>query len=202
MKIGIMGGTFDPIHNGHLMLGEYAYQQFGLDEVWFMPNGCPPHKDNATIGTSASIRMQMVELAIADKAYFFLEDYELKKESVSYSYETLEYLNQRYKEYDFYFIIGADSLFSFEKWVHPERIAKSCTILAAYRDEKNNRFIMNQKIKELKKNYQANIALLETPIMEVSSRELRAMVRNGKDIEQYVPSNVLQFIRKHNLYTK
>lgn len=200
MKIGIMGGTFDPIHNGHLMLGEYAYRQFDLDEVWFMPNGCPPHKDHARIGINASARMQMVELAIADRSYFLLEDYELQKKSVSYSYATLEHLKERYKEHEFYFIIGADSLFSFERWVHPERIAKSCTILAAYRDEKNDRSVMEEKMAELKRHYQAQIALLETPMMPVSSSELREMIRKGEDITPYVPFAVERFIRQHNLY--
>ena len=75
MKIGIMGGTFDPIHNGHLMLGETAYHQYQLDKVWFMPNGNPPHKKQSNIGTDATTRMEMVKLAIENKEYFVLQDY-------------------------------------------------------------------------------------------------------------------------------
>lgn len=202
MKIGIMGGTFDPIHNGHLMLGEYAYHQFELDEIWFMPNGCPPHKNNAKIGSEPSVRAEMVQLAIAGKEYFHLEDYEVKKDTVSYSYATLEYFKEQYKEHDFYFIIGADSLFAFERWVHPERILKTCTILAAYRDEKNNRDVMNQQIEMLKQKYDADIYLLETPVMEISSSELREMIDSGEDISPYIPEQVYDYIQEKGLYRK
>ena len=112
MKIGIMGGTFDPIHNGHLMLGDYACREYFLDEVWFMPNGNPPHKDNASIELSAEERARMVSLAIREYPSFRLEDYEIKRSCVSCSYETMEHLTKLYPKDSFYFIIGADSLFA------------------------------------------------------------------------------------------
>ena len=93
MKIGIMGGTFDPIHNGHLMLGDTARDQFGLDVIWFMPNGRPPHKALDSIGSDTDMRAKMVALAIKDHKSFELQDYELKRKEVSYSYETLEYFH-------------------------------------------------------------------------------------------------------------
>ena len=123
MKIGIMGGTFDPIHNGHLMLGEYAYREFKLDQVWFMPNGNPPHKQDSVFQTTREDRMEMVTRSIEKYDYFRLEDYEIKRQEISYSYQTMEYFKEKYPENHFYFIIGADSLFMFEQWVHPERIA-------------------------------------------------------------------------------
>ena len=92
MKIGIMGGIFDLIYNGYLMFGETAYHQYQLDKVWFMPNGNPPHKKN--IGTDALTRMEMVKLAIQDKEYFELQDYEVMKESVSPTYQTLAHLKR------------------------------------------------------------------------------------------------------------
>lgn len=200
MKIGIMGGTFDPIHNGHLMLGEYAYRQFGLDKIWFMPNGCPPHKNNAKIGSEALTRAVMVELAIKDKDYFCLEDYEIKKDTVSYSYATLEHFNRMYPEHSFYFIVGADSLFAIERWVHPERVLKACTILAAYRDDKNNKIVMDEQIRMLNQKYSADIHLLETPVMAVSSSELREMIKNSHDISNYVPKEVEAYIKANSLY--
>lgn len=117
MKIGIMGGTFDPIHNGHLMLGEYAYRQCKLDEIWFMPNGNPPHKKNSSIESDAKTRAEMVGLAIADTEYFKLNLHEVNQEKISCSYQTLEYLQANYPQDEFYFIIGADSLFTIESWV-------------------------------------------------------------------------------------
>ena len=137
MKIGIMGGTFDPIHNGHLEIAKAAYEQFHLDKVWFMPNGNPPHKALTDIGSSVKERLRMVELAIEGQDGFCLEAYEARKKSVSCSYETMEYFNKIYPEDDFYFIIGADSLFAVDRWVHPERLFPTCTILAAYRDERS-----------------------------------------------------------------
>ena len=201
MKIGIMGGTFDPIHNGHLMLGEYAYRQFKLDKIWYMPNGCPPHKNNAKIGSNALTRANMVRLAIEGIEYFELQDYEIKKETVSCSYATLEYFNEIYKGNHFYFIIGADSLFAIEKWVHPERVLKACTILAAYRNEMNNRDVMEEQIQMLNQKYGADIHLLDTPVMDVSSSELREMIKKNSDVSSYVPSKVAEYIKVNELYT-
>ena len=120
-KIGIMGGTFDPVHNGHLMLAETAYRQFDLDQVWFLPNGNPPHKKEENIGTDARHRSRMVALAIQGRDYCRLEEYEVRRREVSCSYQTLEHFRKQYPEDEFYFIIGADSLFAIETWVHPER---------------------------------------------------------------------------------
>ena len=91
MRIGIMGGTFDPIHNGHLMLGEYAYQQFHLDEVWYMPNGNPPHKSNPEIRKDLQDRAEMTRLAIEEIPYFQICTYEMDRKETSYSYQTMEY---------------------------------------------------------------------------------------------------------------
>ena len=202
MKIGIMGGTFNPIHNGHLMLGEYSYRSFGLDQVWFMPNGNPPHKAGISASYSADIRARMTELAIQDVPYFRLEDYEVRRQELSYSYQTLEHFKEIYPEDSFYFIIGADSLFDINKWMKPERILKICTILAAFRGDKNNSEIMNRQIELLKERYGADtdIRLLISPLMDVSSHELREMVSEGKSISGLVPETVEQYIKEHGLY--
>ena len=99
MNIGIMGGTFDPVHNGHLAIAEAAYEQFGLDRVWFLPNGNPPHKALADIGSSIEDRLKMVQLAIAGRTGFKLEPYEARRKSVSCSYETMEHLTERLPDY-------------------------------------------------------------------------------------------------------
>lgn len=200
MKIGIMGGTFDPIHNGHLMLGEAAYQLFHLDEIWFMPNGNPPHKHRSSIESDVADRVEMVRLAIQGHKSFRLQPYEAQKKEVSYSYETLEHFNEAY-EYDaFYFIIGADSLFAIEGWVHPERIFPTCTILAAYRDDIDTKEEMSRQIDYLRGKYHAKIELLATPLMHVSSSELRTRLKHGGDISQMVPEKVRAYIKNHHLY--
>lgn len=202
MKIGIMGGTFDPIHNGHLMLGQAAYETFHLDQIWFMPNGHPPHKDRNTIESDVDDRIEMVRLAIGGKEEFRLELYEACREEVSYSYSTLEFFNQIYPEDEFYFIIGADSLFAIETWAHPERLFPTCTVLATYRDEINTRAEMEEQIQYLTRKYDAHIRLLATPLMSVSSSELRREIKSGKSIAAYVPSSVEDYIIRNHLYER
>ena len=200
MKIGIMGGTFDPIHNGRLMLGKAALEAFGLDRVWYMPNGNPPHKDISSIETDVKDRVEMVRLAISSYREFRLEPYEAKRKEVSYSYSTMEYFKGIYPEDDFYFIIGADSLCMIDQWVHPERIFPTCTVLAAYRDEINTRHAMEEKIRELNDTYGARIRLLVTPLVRISSHELRKDVREGRSIESRVPKAVNDYILDNHLY--
>ena len=182
MRIGIMGGTFDPIHNGHLMLGEYAYQQFHLDEVWYMPNGNPPHKSNPEIRKDLQDRAEMTRLAIEEIPYFRLCTYEMDRKETSYSYQTMEYFKETYPQDEFYFIIGADSLFNLETWKCPERLLKTAVILAAYRDDAGAPKEMRRQITYLKEKYACDIRLLRTPVMPVSSSEIRQMIRKRLQI--------------------
>ncbi len=200
MKIGIMGGTFDPVHNAHLMLAEYAYREYGLKEVWFLPNGNPPHKQDQKNRTDASVRAEMVRLAIAGYEGFRLEEYECNRSGISYSYQTMEHFHERYPDDHFYFIIGADSLFSIEDWVHPERLLKVCTILAACRANISSCGMMEDKIRELNQKYGSDIRLLFTPVVSTASQELRRRCRNGDSITGDVPKAVEDYIIRHHLY--
>ena len=137
MKIGIMGGTFDPIHIGHLLLGEFAYEEFGLDEIWYLPNGNPPHKQQTEEKEALRHRVEMIRLSIREVLYFKLCLHEAKENEHSYTYQTMRELNALYPEYEFYFILGADSLFAIETWKHFREIFPTCTILAAMRDDKD-----------------------------------------------------------------
>lgn len=199
-KIGIMGGTFDPIHNGHLMLGAYAKAQFSLDEVWFMPNGNPPHKCNESITATTTHRVEMVQLAIAEKEGFVLQPYEAESEGVHYSYLTMEHFKSVYPDTEFYFIIGADSLFALERWKCPERLVKTCILLAAYRDGRDTDE-MQEQIAFLNQKYDADIRLLQTPNVEVSSTDIRKCIKISEDISGMLPEAVLQYIKEHHLYT-
>lgn len=199
MKIGIMGGTFNPIHNGHLMLGEYAHKEFNLDEVWFMPNGNPPHKDDPSIVDDKEDRAVMTELAIKDIPYFRLCRKELDRIEKSYSYSTMEDLTTEYPDDEFYFIIGADSLFSIETWKNPERLFKVVTILAACRDDMNDR-AMAKQIEYLKEKYHCRIHLLRTPMLDVSSHEIRSHITNHTTEELLIPPLVLEYITQKHLY--
>lgn len=198
-KIGIMGGTFDPIHNGHLMLGKYAKAQFSLDEVWFMPNGMPPHKSECTIESQTKHRVEMVKKAIAQESSFALQLYEVLRKEVNYSYLTMEHFKKCYPEDEFFFIIGADSLFSLEKWKCPERFFQTCVILAAYRDGKNEQE-MNAQIIYLNQKYNSDIRLLKTPNLDISSTILRDRLRKGLNVETMIPAIVQEYIFEHQLY--
>ena len=199
MRIGIMGGTFDPIHNGHLMLGEYAYQNFQLDQVWFMPNGNPPHKLAESIQSDVAKRMAMVSLAIAEYSYFKISSCEANADDVSYSYRTMERLSLFYPDDEFYFIMGADSLGTIERWQHPNRLFKACTVLAACRDDVDSEALMVQ-INRLNAKYQADIRLLVAPLDKVSSRQIRDLVKAMQPIEEFVPQTVKEYIKEHKLF--
>ncbi len=201
MKIGIMGGTFDPIHIGHLLLGMFAYEDFGLDEIWFLPNGNPPHKQTKEGEEALQHRIEMVRLAIRDVPYFKLCLHEANEKDHSYTYKTMQELRELYPEHTFYFILGADSLFAIEEWRYFREIFPTCTILAAMRDDKDVVDMLKQ-IDYLKENYQADISLLRAPLLEISSTTLRQRASLGKSVAYMVPQAVDAYIRKHALYRK
>lgn len=200
MKIGIMGGTFDPVHKGHLMLGEYAYRRFGLDEVWFMPNGNPPHKQEASIRQMTRHRLRMTELAIEETSYFKLCTYEADRTETSYSYKTMEHFHAVYPEHEFYFIIGADSLLTLDSWKCPQRLLAMVTILAAYRDDMDTPEEMDSQIRYLNRKYQGDIRLLRTPVLQVSSSEIRRKIREGIFWQDDVPKRTAEYIKQHHIY--
>lgn len=221
MKIGIMGGTFDPVHNGHLELAEMARRQFALDEIWFLPNGNPPHKEFKKIESDVKQRVEMVRLAIDGHPGYFLESCEAERKEVSCSYKTMEHLAKAHPGDDFYFIIGADSLFNIEKWVHPEKLFPLCTILAAYRDdmsgtgwERNGKARdfdmegsrndvwgeMAAQVDYLRGKYGARIELLRSRPVQVSSSRLREMVHCKEAIHGLVPERVEEYIAEKGLY--
>ena len=124
-RIGILGGTFDPVHNGHLLLGEQAYREYGLDEIWFMPSHVPPHKKDHFI-TDGAARIRMLELATESIPYFTVSDFEMGREGNTYTAQTLALLKEAYPDIEVYFIIGADSLYQLESWYHPEQVMAQC----------------------------------------------------------------------------
>ncbi|HIW21069.1 MAG TPA: nicotinate-nucleotide adenylyltransferase [Candidatus Dorea intestinavium] len=203
MKIGIMGGTFDPIHKGHLMIATEAKKQFNLDKIWFLPNGHPPHKEYHKISSSVKDRLKMVELAIDEIENFELNTYETDKESTSYSYSTLEYFRSIYQDSQFYFILGADSLLSLESWKYPQRVLDSCVILAAYRDEMDTKEEMEEQIIHLKEKFNGDIRLIDSPVLPISSHQIREGLLSGDkqdEMKEMLPLKVFQYIKENHLY--
>lgn len=199
-KIGIMGGTFDPIHVGHLILGEKAYEQLHLDKVWFMPSGNPPHKQNREGCASDEQRVEMVKRAISGNPHFELSLIEMNEEGYTYTYRTLETLKEQNPDTDYYFIIGADSLYNFATWKEPARICAACTIVAASRNHIPVRSL-DQQMTYLSQQYQGCFIRLDTMNIDVSSRHLRQWLKEGRSLRYYVPDDVISYIRENHIYT-
>lgn len=197
-KVGILGGTFNPVHIGHLILAETAYETFGLDYVLLMPNGNPPHKEINTEDGGIH-RMNMLRLAVEDNPHLQLSSFELDKKGVKYTYRTLELLKEQHPDTKYYFILGADSLFDLKKWQKPDSICKNVTLLAAVRDELGKERV-KQQIALLKQELQAEIYLMDTPNLSFSSHNIRERIKNGKTVTYYIPKAVEEYIHDNNLY--
>ncbi len=204
--VGIMGGTFNPIHLGHVNLAKAAYEQFGLDKVIFIPTGHPPHKKSSVI-VSDEHRMKMVELAIEDYPYFEASDMEIKREGNTYTYDTLKELKSKNTQDEIYFIIGADSLFNLEKWFKPSEILKMCVMVAADRDDIPEEEFQ-AKIDYFNEKYSADIRPLKVPMMDISSTEIRNAMRDNNLSDkdnvnlELIDSKVLSYIKENKLYAE
>lgn len=198
VRIGIMGGTFNPIHIGHLVAGDCAYEQFHLKEVWFMPSKTPPHKPILDVASEKE-REDMVSLAIKDHPHFKLSRMEFERSGVTYTVDTLRELYQSGQKQEYYFIIGADSLFDFPKWKEPQEIVKFATILVASRYGLA-REELEKQIAYLKSLYGGNFFIVDIPTIGTSSSELRKRVKEEKSIRYLVDEKVRIYIKEHQLY--
>ena len=197
-KVGIMGGTFDPIHYGHLILAQNALDTFSLDEILFVPSGTPWLKESTKV-LSKNKRVSMTGMAIEDNPDFALSTIEIDREGNSYSYETVEELKRMQPKTDFYFIMGADSLLEIERWNHPDRLMAECTLLVAVRDDCDREGLEKQII-YLTDKYQADIKILPANRIDISSTKIRRMIQEGKSVRYMLPDQVIRFIQKNHLY--
>ena len=195
-KIGIMGGTFNPVHNAHLIMARYAKEQYGLDDIIFMTSGNPPHKKNMDM-PDAKVRHEMLKAAIENDADFIADDYEVNLKEYSYSVNTLRHLKKLYPDDSIYFIIGGDSLCDFPKWYKPQEILSLCTLLV-YPRKTDTEAVIN-KTKEM---YGGDIFLINSPEIEISSTEIRKRLAEGKSVRHMIPDSVLEYIRKNKLYER
>lgn len=197
-KVGILGGTFNPIHIGHLILAETARNDFELDQVILIPSGCSYMKDQSEIA-DPQIRMEMVRLAAESNPYFEVSDIEMKRLGNTYTYETLEQLCQEHPDTLFYYIIGADTLYMMEQWRNPERIFRQAVILAAVRDGKSGEQLQKQ-ILRLQERFDARIFLLQAGDITISSTMIRNALETGKSIRYLVPESVRIYLEEKKLY--
>lgn len=199
-RIGIMGGTFNPIHNAHVAMAKQAYKQADLDKVLFMPSKNPPHKSSANI-LPENERAKMVKLAIKDIPYFNYSDFEIKREGTTYSAQTVELLHQQYPDDKFFFIMGADSFFQIETWYHPEQIMKRVVLLPVGRDD-SDRVKMENQSRHLGEKYDAKVKLIEMDKMHISSSNIRKMISEDKDVSKFLSPSVLNYIKRNNFYRR
>lgn len=197
-KIGIMGGTFNPIHNAHLMMAQAAYEQYKLNEVWFMPSGNPPHKQKQDI-VSDHHRKRMIQFAIDEIPHFVFSDMELKRGGTTYTCDTLDQIHRELPEAEIYFILGGDSLQDFEKWYQPEKIVRLCTILAASREG-----LTDQETKDLcsslSQRLKGKILPVIMPQFRISSAIIRDRLGKGQSVAGYCPEKVVRYMDLHGLY--
>ena len=200
-KIGILGGSFDPIHIGHLIIAEQISERLTLDLVLLIPCNMPPHKDAANL-TAGRHRLRMVEIAIEGNPRFQACDIELTRGGVSYSVDTVTSLKSQYgRGTEFYFIVGADSLIELATWREYKRLLSLCTVVTAARPgcdlgslPLQEGLCTPEEIAVLKRH------IMETPLIGISSTEIRQRRQSGESIRYLVPDAVENYIIEHNLY--
>jgi nicotinate-nucleotide adenylyltransferase len=192
-KVGIMGGTFDPIHIGHLIAATSALEAAELDEVWFIPAASPPLKPNAPTA-DASQRLQMVELAIKDESRFRVVDIELQRGGTSYSIETVHSLKTLYDDHTFYYIVGSDRIYDLPQWHRAEELRQLVSFIGL------NRPSEPLQIEQISESWRSRLIVAPMPLIDISSTELRRRVAQGKSLRYFVPHEVEQYIRRYSLY--
>lgn len=195
-KKGILGGTFNPLHNGHLYMAYEAKEMLGLDEVILMPNFIPPHKD--ALQRDPLDTLKMLEMVFGNKPGFSVSSYELDKKGLSYTYETLAYFTKAFPGDEFYFIIGEDSYVNFSMWKNPEEILKLATLVVLERNflERGH----EEETKEIIAKLKGRVIFMPSLILEISSGDLRKRIREHREIGHFVPKEVERYIHERKLY--
>lgn len=197
-KIGILGGTFNPIHTGHMILAQNALEYCSLDKVLIMPSGCSYLKDPSMI-VDKKHRIEMARLAIEDNEAFELSLIETDRPGNSYTYETLEILTEQDPHVRYYYIIGEDTLFGMESWRYPERIFSKCTVVCAQREGRSDD-LLDEKVRYLKEKFDADIVIMDVPEVAISSSMIRKLLTEGKSCRYYIDDKVAAYIKENRLY--
>lgn len=198
MDIGVLGGTFDPIHIGHLVIAEEARLRLGLSQVVFVPAGQPWLKQDSNISPGEH-RLEMIRLAIAPNAFFRASTVDLERPGPSYTVDTLAALKRELgQEANLYFILGLDALAGLPTWKEPQKIVELCHLVAARRPE-----AMDLDLESLERSVpgiSSRVIILDNPLIDISSSDIRHRVAEGKSIHEMVPEAVERYIRERRLY--
>ncbi|WP_102345522.1 nicotinate-nucleotide adenylyltransferase [Bacillus sp. Marseille-P3661] len=185
MKVGLLGGTFDPPHYGHLMIAQEVLTNLKLDQIWFIPTNVPPHKDGTN--TDGLDRIEMVNRAIAGNPNFLINTIEFDRVGPSYTYDTITLLNEIYPQHQFYFIIGADMVEYLPKWHRIEELVDKISFVGVKRP--------NYKVET-----KYNLLEVEIPLLDISSSDLRFRFENNLNTRYFLPEDVRQYIEEKSLY--
>ncbi len=191
MKIGIFGGTFDPVHRGHLQLAQNARAQFLLDKVIFVPAYYPPHKQELLSLTSAEDRYEMVRLAIEGEPFLEISDCEIMRRGVSYTFDTLLEFEKKYPNGTFFLILGKDAFEGIDTWHRAAELKKRIRFLVAKRGTC-----------EVRVPEGARVEWIQMPLCPISASGIREAIKHGRNVDDHVSSKVLQYIHAHALYRK
>ncbi len=198
-RVGIFGGTFDPIHIGHLIIAEVVRQECELDRLIFMPTGIPPHKIHGKVAPACS-RYEMTKIAISDNIHFEISAMEIVRKGTTYTVDTLRELRKIYKGgSNFFFIIGGDTLLEVRGWKEPRQVLENCHLVVYNRPCCNYKEV-EQEAQFLRETMGASIHFVEGPLLDVSSTDIRRRVRAGKSIRYLVPPKVEEYIYDKLIY--
>lgn len=196
MKIGLFGGTFDPIHIGHMILMENVINNLDLDKIYVLPNSNPPHKlENKK--TALNLRLKMVNETIKDNPKLEINDYDFRDNKIHYTFDTINYFKKTYPNNEFFFIMGEDSFLDIEKWKNYKEILKENLII--FKRYSNKNFSLISKINQVRK-YNKNIYLIDNIALDISSTLIRNLVKENKSIRYLVNDEVINIIKEEKLY--
>lgn len=185
-KVGILGGTFNPPHYGHLLIASEVQESLHLDKIWFMPNHEPPHKQKPESANDQN-RLQMLKLAVSGNPGFQIQTIELEREGPSYTIDTMKLLNEKYRDHQFYFIIGADMIEYLPKWYKIDELVKLVQFVGVARPSYS-------------RQTDYPVQYVDVPVIDISSSIIRERLHNGKSVKYLLPDNVIAYIKENHLY--
>lgn len=193
IRIGLFGGSFDPIHNGHLQLANWTKNKLSLNRIIFIPAAIPPHKQNLKL-TDSDHRYRMVQIAIENYPDFDISDVELERNGISYTIDTILYFKNKFEisKSNLFLIIGADSLLDFPNWKDPDKIVKNSQLIVLQRPE--------IYLDKSEPKFRRQAIILQSPLINISATDIRRRIKRGESISQFVPPAVERYIYEHNLY--
>lgn len=196
MRIGIFGGAFNPVHNGHLNIADAFYEALSLDKLLFIPTAKPPHKSDTGL-LSGEDRVNMLRLAVENKPYE-ISAIEFERNDKSYTYDTLIELKRLYPDSEFFLIIGADQIIHFDKWYRYEDILGMVTLCTSARENEEEKQLIIKSAQRL--GIKDRFYMSDRAVIRVSSSEIRDKIKHGSDVSSLLPKKVFDYISEKGLY--